>query len=237
LPCEDQWVIFKTMNELITNAEHIHYILSKALMRYHEGKQLTDEEEQVLAELYEVKEEGSLPNINGIKPKPNIHLKFLIMSGVPGMHRKKEIPSFNNPEGRQQYTTDEKGDPKVITNPLDQQILSLEGKTFPETGSELVQILDIIQKGGTINDVYKYCQDNLLVKPLTLKMAYRYSIISYRGEKGKERDTYQDYQLLKKIHENLPLTHEDFVTIKESIKHAYSHPEIVGFCFDEIEKK
>jgi len=103
------------MNELITLTDHIHNILSSVLIKYHTGIELTEDEEEIVSQLYIANEEGYLKSLEDIPYKVNNHINTIIMSRTKGSKNKKSLILNNENMGKLD---------------LNAEVLSLDGKTI-----------------------------------------------------------------------------------------------------------
>lgn len=72
------------MNELIDIADRIHNTTSSILIKYNNGVELSEEEEEFLSEIFVIREEGKLDSLDDIAITENKFLKTLLMPrGIP----------------------------------------------------------------------------------------------------------------------------------------------------------
>jgi hypothetical protein len=227
------------MNELIRFADHIHYNLTKLLLNYHDGKDLSIEQEEILKELFIAREKNYFGYIESIPYKPNIHLKKLDMSGVPGMHKNKikypgeisQIKPTLQPNGK--YIGG--ADSFRFDNSLDQTITSIDGIPVPIGHEVCEEIVAIIRGGGDLNSIYTYCQNKLSEKSLTLKDAFKIALLKDRNTKD-EIESFNNYELAIKINSGEELSLQDWPKIRSSVGKSWKHiPEILGFCWKYID--
>jgi hypothetical protein len=210
-------------NELVQLIDHINNITSGILLKYHTGIELTDLEEEVLRDIFKCEQERLMVSLEDIPHTNNNFINQIIMGRNAGSKNKSKINQINKNMGKLDLNT---------------VVLNLNGKPVGDVGSELNPIMEIISKGGTIQQVQQYCQNRLTSEPLTIKKAAKFSVLNADLDKKSGEEKYNAYKLAMKIEsENPELSVEELAAIKKAIGSTFMLPEVVGFIFDAIDSK
>ena len=205
------------MNELLELTDHIHNITSTILLKINEGKELSEEEEEIISEFYISKEEGNLKTLEEIPYKTNNFIKSIIMSRPHGSKNKSKILNMSKLNLK-----------TIVTN--------IDGKQFGGGDNVYAEILDMIQKGATLKVIADHCETKFNEEPLTLKKALKFAVLNSDLDKKDANKRYDAYKLAMKIETEDPdFTKEELASIKTDAGIAFKSPEVQGFIWDAIE--
>jgi len=231
------------MNEMMELINHIHNITSSILLKYHTGIELTEDEEEVMSQLYICEEKGDIKAIEDIPHKNNNYINTIIMSRTKGAKNKnialsniaisateefkKEVITLNNENMNKNFD-------------LNEVVLNLNNVPFGSADSLYNEIIKIIMtQGSTLETVYKFCQSQLSKEPMTVKKAIKFAILNSKENKNTPETSYESYKLAMKIESgNTEFSTEDFAFFKKVVGEVFKEtPEVMGFIWDAIENK
>lgn len=210
------------MNELIQIVNHIHNILSCILIKYNNGTELTETEDEVLTELYITHESGHLKNIEELPITENIYLKHIIMSRTP-----------------KQNVISEKLETSLNSLFLNTVITNIDGKPFSTGNKEYVEIARMIELGADIKTIHEYCIKKGSERDLTVREVIKTAVLNAETDKKTPEDKFDTYNLAIKIENGAKageisdhyFSDEERIQIKKSTGQVWGI-EIVGFIWN-----
>jgi hypothetical protein len=215
------------MNEMIELIDHIHNVISFILLKYHTGIELTEDEEEVISQLYISSENGNLKSLEDIPHKNNNYINTIIMSRTKGA--KNKVITLNNNNMNKNLDLD-----------LNEVVLNLNGTPFGNADSSYNKVIEIIMTpGATLETVYKFCQSQLANEPMTIGKAIKFAILNSEENKKTPENSYESYKLAMKIESKDPeFSTEDLGAFKKSVGEVFKKtPEVLGFIWNAIENK
>lgn len=122
---------------------------------------------------------------------------------------------------------------------LESPILNLQQKPFADPDSAYAKIFEMLIKNISIDDIKKFCQEQIETNILTIKSALRFAVINSKEDKKTADDSYKAYKLAKKIEDGENLSIDELAKIKKDhVGEVFKYsPEVLGYIWDFLENQ
>jgi hypothetical protein len=249
------------MNELIELIDHMHNILSSVLIKYSLGIELTDDEEEVISQLYISSEDGDLKALEDIPHKNNIYINTLIMTRTKGAKNKiktvetENLNQENIMEGQEvkpiiderqfekSFDMIDKSGPLsdrklTLSDILSFEVKTIEGRPYGQPDGAWNQILQLLQDPQmTKEGLSEFCKFKLSEEAMTIRSAAKFALRNFELDKKTGSDLYDSYRLIMKIEDgNNDIPKEQIEEIKKAVMGVFKNIDVIGFVVDALNK-
>ena len=229
------------MNELIGLIDHIHNTLSCILIKYHSGIELTDDEEEVMSQLYISSEDGDLKSLEDIPHKNNNYINTLIMTRTKGA--KNKIKTVETENLNQEDMEIVKNEPVAVARPnlsdvMNLEVKTIEGRPYGQPDGAWNQILQLLQDPKTTGEsLAEFCKSRLSEDQMTVRSAAKFALRNFELDKKTGSDLYDSYRLIMKIEDgNSDISSAQIEEIKKAVMGVFKNIDVIGFVVDALNK-
>jgi hypothetical protein len=229
------------MNELIGLIDHLHNTLSCILIKYHQGIELTDDEEEVMSQLYISSEDGDLKALEDIPHKNNNYINTLIMTRTKGA--KNKIKTVETENLNQEDMEIVKNEPVAVTrlnlsDVMNLEVKTIEGRPYGQPDGAWNQILQLLQDPKTTGEsLAEFCKSRLSEDQMTVRSAAKFALRNFELDKKTGSDLYDSYRLIMKIEDgNSDISSAQIEEIKKAVMGVFKNIDVIGFVVDALNK-
>ena len=229
------------MNELIGLIDHLHNTLSCILIKYHQGIELTDDEEEVMSQLYISSEDGDLKALEDIPHKNNNKINTLIMTRTKGA--KNKIKTVETENLNQEDMEIVKNEPVAVTrlnlsDVMNLEVKTIEGRPYGQPDGAWNQILQLLQDPKTTGEsLAEFCKSRLSEDQMTVRSAAKFALRNFELDKKTGSDLYDSYRLIMKIEDgNSDISSAQIEEIKKAVMGVFKNIDVIGFVVDALNK-
>lgn len=240
------------MNELIELIDHLHNILSLVLIKYNLGIELTDDEEEVISQLYISSEDGDLKALEDIPHKNNIYINTLIMTRTKGAKNKiKIVETENLNQENMEIIKNERGSVVGVTDAsgvivpildlskiMNLEVKTIEGRSYGQPDGAWNQILQLLQDPQmTKEGLSEFCKSRLSEDSMTVRSAAKFALRNFELDKKTGSELYDSYRLIMKIEDgNSDISSAQIEEIKKAVMGVFKNIDVIGFVIDALNK-
>jgi hypothetical protein len=229
------------MNELIELIDHLHNILSLVLIKYNLGIELTDDEEEVISQLYISSEDGDLKALEDIPHKNNIYINTLIMTRTKGAKNKIKTAETEN-LNQEDMEIVKKELASIIKSNLSDimslDVKTIEGRPYGQPDGAWNQILQLLQDPQmTKEGLSDFCKSKLSEDSMTVRTAAKFALRNFELDKKTGSELYDSYRLIMKIEDgNSDISSAQIEEIKKAVMGVFKNIDVIGFVIDALNK-